>query len=234
LLFITRWLPGKELQLRRKIAVNFSVSGDARFLSHQDMMHLFTRAARRAGLELAYSAGYNPRPRLALVSPRPVGISCEGDLLIVSLAEDCSARQLCSRLAPHLPDGVSLIDSFELGSGRSPLAQAATYCLELSGPELDSLAEKISRLLQADSLQVERPVRKDHRSRRLDIRPYLQRMQSSDDQLSFTLVYSDTGSARPAEVLALLGLDNLYNRSKLVRSSLKYSHLSPNATLKQV
>jgi hypothetical protein len=114
------------------------------------------------------------------------------------------------------------------------MVQAATYSLQLSGSELDGLAAKIGRLLQDDTLQVERPVRKDNRSRRLDIRPYLQRMQSSDDQLSFTLVYSDTGSAKPAEVLALLGLDNLYNRSKLVRSSLKYSHLSPNATLEQL
>ena len=197
-------------------------------------MRLFIRAARRARLELTYSAGYNPRPRLALVSPRPVGVSCTGDLLILTLQEDCSCGQLCSRLAAHLPDGVSLINALELGSTKSPMVQAATYSLQLSGSELDGLAAKISRVLQADRLEVERPARKDHRTRRLDIRPYIERMQSSADQLSFTLVHSDTGSAKPAEVLALLGLDKLYNRSQLVRSSLKYSHFGQNATVEQV
>lgn len=197
-------------------------------------MRLFARACRRAGLGLTYSAGYNPRPRLALVSPRPVGVSCRGDLLILTLQDDCSCRQLCSRLAAHLPDGVSLIDSMDLGSARSPMVQAATYCLQLSQSELDGLAEKISCVLQAEHLEVERPGRKDHRSRRLDIRPHLGRMQSSGDQLSFTLVHSDTGSARPVEVLALLGLDSFYNRSQLVRSSLKYSHFGSNAAVEQV
>ena len=227
------WLPGKELQLRRKIGVSFSVSGDARFLSHRDMMRLFTRAVRRAGLGLVHSAGYNPRPRLALALPRPVGISCKGDLLILELSENCPSEQLCSRLAVHLPDGISLIGSVDLGQTRSPRAQAATYSLQLSAPELQGLAEKISSVLQADRLEVERPGRKGSHPRSLDIRPFLAELQSSHHQLSFTLVNTDTGSARPVELLALLGLDSLYNRSQLVRSSINYTHSTADVTVGQ-
>ena len=196
-------------------------------------MHLFTRAARRAQLGLAYSAGFNPRPRLALVSPRPVGVSCTGDLLVLTLEEECSPEQLRSRLADHLPDGVNLTGAVDLASARIPTVQQAAYSLPLSKTRTQGLAEKIDGVLRADSLQIERLSRKDGRTRCRDIRPYLDRMDLSGQQLSFTLINTDTGSAKPAEILALLGLDEPYNRSKLLRSSLRYSHLDCEAAVKQ-
>ena len=196
-------------------------------------MRLFTRAARRAGLAMAYSAGYNPRPHLALVSPRPVGISCSGDLLVLTLEDDLSTRQVCLRLADQLPEGVNLTEAVDLNTTRFPVVQDVTYCLRLSEPQPQGLAQKIDRVLKSDHLEIERASHKDPQPRRLDIRPYLGRIDLSGQQLSFTLVNTDTGSAKPAEVLALLDLDNPYNRSQLVRSSLRCSNLGSNATVKQ-
>ncbi len=78
----------RKVNLPQKWAIELSVEGDLRFLSHHDMMRAIERLLRRAGLPLRYSQGFNPRPALSLVLPRPVGVASEADLLVVTLEED--------------------------------------------------------------------------------------------------------------------------------------------------
>ncbi|MDD4745132.1 MAG: DUF2344 domain-containing protein, partial [Eubacteriales bacterium] len=47
----------------------FSRREPAIWLAHLDMMRTFERSVRRAGIPVAYSAGYNPRPQLAFALP---------------------------------------------------------------------------------------------------------------------------------------------------------------------
>ncbi len=55
---------------RLRAALEFALAGDLRFLAHHDELRLLTRALVRAGWPLAYSQGFNPRPRLVLPLPR--------------------------------------------------------------------------------------------------------------------------------------------------------------------
>lgn len=56
-----------------RIRFRYARGKELRFLSHLDMLRLFQRAMRRAGLPLAYTLGFSPRPRLSLAAPLPVG-----------------------------------------------------------------------------------------------------------------------------------------------------------------
>ncbi len=217
--------PGKEFQLSGKIGVSFSLSGDLRFLSHQDMLYLFARAIRRAQLPIVYTQGYNPRPKLWLLLPKPLGVSCLDDLLLVDLCDDCSSEEFADRLALCLPRGIKLRRSFKLGPVRSPQPRAAAYSLGLSRQDAAEVAPKIPSLLETPELRVNRIAKRNGQSRQVNIRPYLSSMQLEVTELSFTLVCSPAGSAKPAEVLGLLDLDNPSNRAKLVRTETIYAGL---------
>ncbi len=208
-----------------KFGVSFSLSGDLRFLSHHDMLRLFARAVRRAGLPIAYSQGYNPRPRLWLMLPRPLGVSCRDDLLLVELSEDCGVEALGARLAQNLPAGIKLRSSFRLGPGRAPQPVSAAYTLELSQQDAAKMTRKIAALLDSARLGVRRFSRRKAQFQEVNIRPYLSRVRLDHSELAFTLSCSPAGSAKPAEVLALLDLDNPPNRAKLVRTKVTYSPL---------
>jgi len=54
--------------------VHFARGREIRYISHLDMMRLWERMLRRAGLPVAYSGGFNPRPKLAFAAPLPVGV----------------------------------------------------------------------------------------------------------------------------------------------------------------
>ena len=196
-------------------------------------MRLFARAIRRSGLEATYSEGYNPRLRLCLVLPRPVGVVSKDDLLVLETSDECRPEELRRRLAGHLPKEIKIGKSFELGTGQTPKAIGAVYSLQLSQEQTAGLVDKISDVLRAGQLLIQRLGKPDGDSRQLDIRPYLSEMKIDGEKLLFTLAHTDSGSAKPAEILALLNLDNSYNRAQLVREKTKYIGSTANAVSEQ-
>ena len=70
------------------LVVRFKIEGRLRFLSHVETLKLFQRACARAGLQVRYSEGFNPRPRLSLPLPRPVGVESQDELLCVRVEQD--------------------------------------------------------------------------------------------------------------------------------------------------
>lgn len=209
-----------------RIGISFSISGDLRFLSHHDMLRLFARALRRAGLKTVHSQGYNPRPKMWLPLPRPLGVACSDELLVVDLADDLCLDSFSSLLAEQMPDGIKLTGCFRLDTGRVPQPVCAGYELVLSSQQATLTAQRIAVLSASEHLPVERPVKPDGPGRKVDIRPFLKSLSLAGGQLSFKLAYSPSGSAKPAEVLALLGLDEPNHRARLIRKDCQFDYLT--------
>ena len=57
----------------------FEKTGNAVWISHLDLMRVFQRAFKRAGLPLTHTQGFNPRPSVSIALPLSVGIEsvCE-------------------------------------------------------------------------------------------------------------------------------------------------------------
>ena len=47
-----------------KVRLRFAKRGDLRLVSHHDLMRCLERMLRRANLPMAYSQGFNPRPKV--------------------------------------------------------------------------------------------------------------------------------------------------------------------------
>ena len=70
-----------------RLRVTFSKGGPLVYTSHLDLARAWERALRRAGVGLAYSGGFNPRPKLQLAAALPLGHTAEAELLDVWLEE---------------------------------------------------------------------------------------------------------------------------------------------------
>ncbi len=77
-----------------------------RFISHLDLMRLFTRAARRAGLPLFISCGFNPHPKIRIKRALKLGIEGDKEEAEIVLTEEISDEDFCRRLNEQLPEGV--------------------------------------------------------------------------------------------------------------------------------
>lgn len=109
--------------IRQVLRLRLERSGDARFISHLDLMRTFGRALLRAGVPVALTQGFNPHPRFSLAMALPLGASSEAEYVDVELREVRDALAVARELNRHLPAGIRVRQVQEIPPG-SPSLQA--------------------------------------------------------------------------------------------------------------
>ncbi|MBE6917343.1 MAG: DUF2344 domain-containing protein [Ruminococcaceae bacterium] len=136
----------------------FEKTGNAVFISHLDLMRLFQRAFKRAGLPLTHTQGYSPRPSVSIALPLSVGVSSQCELLDFDLTEyGVSYPEMVEKLNAVLVDGVRILEIYPEVSKIKHLAYLdCELTLEYDrGVPADAEGE-ITKLFAASSLTVEK------------------------------------------------------------------------------
>lgn len=94
----------------------FEKKGRAVWISHLDLMRLFQRAFKRAGLQLKHTQGFNPRPSVSIALPLSVGVESCCELLDFELLNDSpSFDTIKDLLNSKLVEGVKVLQVYEGG-----------------------------------------------------------------------------------------------------------------------
>ena len=186
--------------------IRFTKQDDLRWASHRDLMRVWERLFRRAGAPLGMTEGFHPKPRMNFPSALAVGIAGLDEMLEVELSEAWSAEQLQSVIAPQAPPGLSIKEIAVMpdGMGKAQAAHvefAAAVPVELRA----ATATRIAQFLAAS----EHPIAREGRATPLDLRPLVEQITLDGETLCFRLRVDREGSARPREVLAAMGLEDL-------------------------
>ena len=192
-----------------RLRIDFSVDGDIRFLGHRDMLRLFARAVVRSafgGLAVRYTQGFNPHPRLSIPLPRPVGIASDAECLVLELTEPADEQTALARLQAQVPRGIVLIRARTLTGEQHCLPLKVTYRVTLPLTNRQAVEERAAALLDPSPIPVERRNPKTGRVRELDLRPLLDSITVSDDGVEMRLHVTGDATARPAEIIAALGM----------------------------
>ena len=92
----------------------FEKTGNAIYISHLDLMRLFQRAFKRAGLPLTHTQGYNPRPSVSIAMPLSLGVESQCELLDFDLeGEKIPNEEILSRLNENLVSGVKVLQIYD-------------------------------------------------------------------------------------------------------------------------
>lgn len=192
------------------VLITFTMGGTLRFLSHAETLSLFQRAFVRAGINLRYSRGFNPRPKISLPLPRSVGVRADEDLLCVWLDVSPSPfdpEQFKSDLLARLPHGLKLLSVRTAPPTTSFRPQSADYLFEIRPEclthELTARAETLNR---ARAIVVSRRNHATARTRNIDLRPFLEHVELGQNHIAVRCKITDNGSVRVAEILELLGV----------------------------
>ncbi len=206
----------------QRLRITFAKEGLLKYSSHLDLARAWERGFRRAGVPLAYSHGFNPRPRLQLAAALPLGHTGEAEWLDVWLELPVSLEDFARAVSPVLPVGLS-IDLVRQVDLKEPALQtrvvAAEYCVTVEwGESGEQVEARVGQLLAADELPRER------RGRRYDLRPLIERLcleraNVGEAVLGMQLAARGGGTARPEAVLESLGMDGVharYHRRRLI------------------
>lgn len=110
--------------------INFKKEGRAAYLGHLELVELFKRAFRRAGIELAQSQGFHPQPKISFLTALPLGVPSLDEYLRVVTARLRPAEELAGKLGDRLPQEVTLKGATLLPPGRKVQPWALVWLVE--------------------------------------------------------------------------------------------------------
>ena len=154
----------------------FEKMGNAVWISHLDLMRVFQRAFRRAGIAIYHSQGYSPRAHVSMALPLPVGTESQCELLDFAFAEGAQLplESLPAQLNAVLPAGIRVLSAWEGGKKLKELTYLdASLTLQYDHGLPAGAGEKILAFFQSGQPVIV-PKRTKIGQTQLDIQPMIQ------------------------------------------------------------
>jgi radical SAM-linked protein len=210
----------------QRLRITFSRGEEVKYISHLDVMRLWERALRRAGILVAYSQGFSPHPKISIAAPLPIGVTSDEELMDIQLRRRVSPYFFIKVVGEQLPRGIGLVAveqvALTLPSLQSQIRQAE-YRVEV---ETDKGAQGVEEALRSFLALEHLPWqhRRDTEVRHYDLRPLVDRLwligwQGGWCTLGMRLRTDNTATGRPEQVTAALGFAHRpqsIHRTKLI------------------
>ena len=136
----------------------FEKTGNAVYISHLDLMRVFQRAFKRAGLPLTHTQGFSPRPSVSIALPMSVGVESRCELLDFDLdGELISNEEIMARLNNVLIEGVRVLSVYDGNDRIRDIALLdCSVFLEYDNGISDVGKEELHKLFSQSSVIVEK------------------------------------------------------------------------------
>ncbi len=166
-----------------KYRLEFSKTGETKFVSHLDLVRLFTRVMGRANMPLQYSEGFNPHPKMSIGIPLSVGVTSSAELLDVEFYDEIPTDEIKERLNEKMPIGIEItrVKKLEQGAPKLSIVSKAQYDIELFGATL--CRKDIDDFLALATIEIEKKTKRSQKV--VDIKPDIFAMGLKGEKLLF-------------------------------------------------
>lgn len=174
-----------------KFRIQFTKYGDMKYVSHLDLIRLFTRIFHRAQLPVAYSEGFNPHPKMAVLLPLSVGTESSCEYIDVEFEKGVGMLDCMKKLKGALPLGMEIPQIGELNetSAKPKEIRYASYEIRTDSPITEA---QLDAFLDLDTIEI---LKKTKRSEGIvDIKPDIMHMGLLEDG-GFTAIISAGSNA---------------------------------------
>jgi radical SAM family uncharacterized protein/radical SAM-linked protein len=142
-----------------RMRLRFAKTGVMSFLSHLELITVFTRAVSRGGVPIMFSLGFHPHPRFSFGTATSVGVESRAEYMDMFVASGISAQEVLERLNAVLPEGLLILESDEVDA-KSPsistLIDATRYRITIANADPDELQKQCVQFMAHDSFVIQR------------------------------------------------------------------------------
>ena len=207
-----------------RLRITFEKTQAMRFTGHLDLHRTLERTIRRAKLPLAYSQGFNPKPKINLAAALPLGCTGEGELGDIWFADDRPINFIIERLQKASPPGIKVRkgEIINLKEPKLPnIVISSVYVIKLVRP-----VENISD--QINSIENRKTIIRERRGKEYDLRPLILSIQEieltpiGEQQFSLHLSSLAGATGRADEVIKELNIpypNTRVHRQRLILKS---------------
>jgi radical SAM family uncharacterized protein/radical SAM-linked protein len=184
----------------KKLSVFYAKQDAAKYFGHLELVNIFLRALKRADIEIKFSEGFHPKPKVSFDNPLPVGIESLKERFIVTVPDHIRPQAVMDGLNAHLPAGLEIthcqLAPQKMPATRDPLIR---YRVELKEDLFDE-----ARLSAFNNLS-EAPIRLTSRKgklKKIDLKAIVESCEFVNArQLKFTLKSEPGKTVRPFDLL---------------------------------
>jgi radical SAM family uncharacterized protein/radical SAM-linked protein len=167
-----------------RVRLRFSKTGILSLLSHLELLHLFTRAVRRAKIPIRHSLGFHPHPKFSFATALSVGVESWAEYLDMEIDPGFGAQRVLESLNGVLPPGMEVLEAAEIplrSESLSVILECTRYRLTLPDGMVSDLRTMADRFLGMDSFPHRRV--KKGKSTEFDLRLELVELSASENSL---------------------------------------------------
>lgn len=188
----------------QKLRVQYAKRGRLRFTSTRDFQRALERALRRAGIPMAFSAGFHPHPKISYANAAATGTASEAEYFELQLRERRDPEQVGRLLDEALPPGLDVVLAVEAQSGAlADRLEASRWSLQFDQAETHAIAHALQAFLARDEVDVTRMMKRGPRT--FDARGAVLATSLDDGSGELVLVLRHTTPAvRPDDILTAL------------------------------
>lgn len=198
------------------LRVKFTKTNYLKYIGHLDLLRLFQRSFKRAGIPVKYSKGFNPHPRFSIANPLSLGIESHGEYMDVELEDNIDSQDFISRMNEILPKDVQILSSQYTKDKKSISSKLswALYDLRFDIDEdldLEEIKERLDSWLGSGPIMISRLRKQGKRKvmKEEDIRPLIGKIQvigNLDDQVTLEVLMKvgEGGNLRPFDFVEAL------------------------------
>lgn len=183
----------------------YSRLAEARWLSHLELLQVFFRAFRRAGLPLKFSQGFNPVPKVSFGPALPLGTESLAEFLWVEVVRPLAdLEQWRAALNRQLPAGLK-IEELTAGGRKQPARLLTAYRLTLPpavAARLPQPAAAGQRLDLLPALATTISVSRKGQARTVDLQPLLRELFLDGEKRLNLVMVQEPGrpTVKPLEI----------------------------------
>ncbi|MGI0482405.1 TIGR03960 family B12-binding radical SAM protein [Geminocystis sp. CENA526] len=187
----------------QKIRVWFGKQGDMALVSHLDLVRLFDRVIRRAGIPISYTGGFHPGPKISIALALSLGMTSNGEIVDFDNHTRMDIDEFTEKLKANLPPEIPIFKVEELPV-KSPKAtqilDTAEYIITISTDNKYGLSQWQNWLndLEKSSEIMMQKTQKNGKKKMVNIRENLEKISLIDNNFeeSDTVKINYVGSAK--------------------------------------
>ena len=199
-----------------KIRIKFRKFGNVRFIGHLDVQRFFQKAVRRAGIDVAYTAGFSPHQIMSFASPLGVGLESNGEYMDMEVHTFMGSAETVKRLNEVSAEGIEILSAKVLpdtaGNAMASVA-AAAYTVRFREDREPSFdwRKNLRSFYEKDSILFTKVNKKNKKGKspdqstglalEIDLKQGIYELSLQDDGIFMLLDASSAGNIKPGMVL---------------------------------
>lgn len=199
------------------IRVRFTKLGYLKYLSHLDLVRLFTRSFSRSNVPVKYSEGFNPHPRFSIGNPLSLGIESQSEYMDVEMSDEIAPNEFMIMMNRVLPKDIQIIhaDIIDDKESLSSIIKWSHYEIYLwieDTKKRQEIKENLDRFTSLDQVMIKKKKKKGKRKIHVDVDivPLIGNVTfKGEDQDGYVIITAllrsgESGNLKPIELVTAL------------------------------